>query len=172
MTRILIALALMCTVCASWTLSHVAAEVEALAVIVHPGVPAKELSAAELRSIYRRETMYWSDGQPIRALSLPPESGLRQQFDAAVLNLDPEGVAKYWVDQRVRGGVPPPRSVGNAVLLARVIPALTGSIGYVPESSVPKGVRVVAMVRGMAVRAAEAQRRYVADASLSGQAAP
>lgn len=166
MTRILTAFALTCAFALSWSLSNVAAgEAESLAVIVHPSVPVKALSAADLRSIYRRETSFWPDGQAIRPLSLPPENTLRHQFDQAVLGLDPEAAVKYWIDQRVRGGATPPRSVGTAALIARVVPALTGSIAYVPESAVPTGVRVVAMVRGGSVRAAEALRRYVADAT-------
>lgn len=147
-------------------------EPESLAVIVHPSVPVKALSAADLRSIYRRETTFWPDGQTIRPLSLPPENVLRHQFDLAVMGLDPEGVAKYWVDQRVRGGAAAPRSVGTAALIARVVPALTGAIAYVPESAVPPGVRVVAMVRGGTVRSAEALRRFVADATLSVEESP
>jgi len=163
----------MCVIGASWSLSNVAAsEVESLAVIVHAGVPIKTLKTADLRSIYRRETTYWPDGQAIRTLSLAPESPIRHQFDLAVLNLDPEGVTKYWIDQRVRGAAPPPRSVSSAQLIARVVPAMPGSIAYLPESMVPAGVRVVATVRGGSVQSADAARRYLADARLTGETHP
>ena len=171
MRRILTTFALLSAFALSWSLASVAAgESESLAVIVHPSVPVKTLSAADLRSIYRRETAYWPDGSAIRPLSLPPENAVRQQFDLAVLNLDADGVAKYWIDQRVRGGATPPRNVNTAILIARVVPALAGSIAYLPESAVPAGVRVVAVVRSGTVRAAEASRRYVADAALSVEA--
>lgn len=172
MARILTALALLCALAASWSLSKATAEVEAIAVIVHPSVPVTVLSAAQLRSIYRRETGFWPDGQVIRPLSLPPESAVRQQFDFAVLALDADGVTKYWIDQRVRGGVTPPRTVASASLVARVVPALTGSIAYLPESAVPPSVRVVAMVRGNSVRAADAMRRYVAEATPAVESQP
>ncbi len=163
----------MCAVALSWSLPNLAAgELESLAVIVHPSVPVKALSAADLRSIYRRETSYWPDGQAIRPLALSPENPLRHQFDLAVLGLDPDAVAKYWIDQRVRGGATPPRSVSTVALIARVTPALAGAIAYVPESAIPAGVRVVAMVRGGTVRSAEALRRFVADATLSLEGQP
>ncbi len=171
MTRLLKTLALMCALSLSWSMSNIAAgEPEMLAVIVHPGVPVKTLTAADLRSIYRRETTFWPDGQAIRALSLPAENALRNQFDLAVLGLAPDAAIKYWIDQRVRGGATPPRIVSTAALIARVVPALAGSIAYLPESAVPAGVRVVAVVRAGTVRAAEASRRYVADAALSVEA--
>lgn len=163
----------MCVVGASWSLSNVAAsDVESLAVIVHTSVPIKTLNTADLRSIYRRETTYWPDGQAIRTLSLAPESPIRHQFDLAVLNLDPEGVTKYWIDQRVRGAAAPPRSVSSAQLIARVVPAMPGSIAYLPASMVPAGVRVVATVRGGSVHSAELARRYVADATHALEARP
>lgn len=163
----------MCVFGASWSLSNVAAsEVESLAVIVHAGVPTKTLNTADLRSIYRRETTYWPDGQAIRPLSLAPESPIRHQFDLAVLKLDPEAVTKYWIDQRVRGAAAPPRSVSSAQLIARVVPAMPGSIAYLPESMVPAGVRVLATVRGGSVHSADTARRYLAEATRTGGAHP
>ncbi len=136
---------------------------EPIAIVVHPGVPAQTLSAAELRSIYKRDTQFWSNGDPIRPFALPPESDVRQAFDLAVLGMDPPTATKYWIDQRVRGGAPPPRGVPNAALLARVITSLTGAIAYLPQSSVPQGVRVVAVIRGGAVMRAMAQAPFMAD---------
>jgi ABC-type phosphate transport system substrate-binding protein len=166
MTRIVLILSLLWAFGFSSGIAPVASgSPEPLAVIVHPGVSAEALSGPDLRSIYRRETRFWPSGEAIRPLALPPESDLRQQFDLAVMGLDADGVARFWIDQRVRGTATPPRVVPSTALIARVVPALSGSIAYVPLSMAPKGARVVAMVRDGRVQTALASQRHLAQAS-------
>lgn len=167
MTRTLPALVLLFVIAVLSPVQQVIAGDEPIAIVVHPGVPVQTLSAAELRSIYKRDTQFWSNGDPIRPFALPPESSIRQAFDLAVLSMDPPTATKYWIDQRVRGGPPPPRGVPNAALLARVITSLTGAIAYLPQSSVPQGVRVVAVIRGGTVMRALAAAPFMADARLT-----
>lgn len=57
-----------------------------------------------------------------------------------------EEVAKYWIDQRVRGGAPPPRQVPDPALALRLVAKLPGSVAYVPSSMVNSQVKVVARV--------------------------
>lgn len=163
MTRTLKALMLVFVLGVFAPLPTLIAADESIAIVVHPSVPVQTLSAAELRSIYKRDMQFWSNGDPIRPFALPPESSVRQAFDLAVLGMDPPTATKYWIDQRVRGGAPPPRGVPNAALLARVITSLAGSIAYLPQVSVPQGVRVVAIIRGGTVMRAMATAPFMAD---------
>lgn len=158
------------SVSGGWSrLAHGADEV--LAVIVHPSVPVQSLSAAELRSIYRRETRFWSDGTPIVPLALMPKNDLRVQFDKAVLGMDADGVAKFWIDQRVRGLAQPPRSVPTLLLVAKVVGGLPGSIAYLPQSHVPAGVHTVALIRDGRVVHAQLERFHFAG-SVAQAASP
>ena len=118
-----------------------------LAVVVHPSVPAKGLSGAELASIFTRSTRTWKDGSTIRPLNLSPGTPERIAFDRAVLHLDPEQSAQYWVDRMVRGEEPAPKAIGKADIVLRLVPTLAGAISYVAEDKVDDKVRVLAFIR-------------------------
>jgi len=119
-----------------------------LAVIVHAGVPARSLGAAELASIYTRATRTWRDGSTVRALNLPPGSPERVEFDRVVLDMTAERSAQYWIDRQIRGEEGSPKAIAQAEIVARLVPTLSGAIGYVPESKADATMRVVARIRG------------------------
>jgi hypothetical protein len=120
----------------------------ALAVIVHPGVPATSLNAAGLSSIYTRATKVWNDGTTVRPLNLQPGSPERIEFDRVVLAMSPERSAQFWIDKQIRGEDAAPKAISQADIVARLVPTLSGGIGYIPESKVDGKVRVVARIRG------------------------
>ncbi len=67
----------------------------------------------------------------------------------AVLGLDPEGVARYWIDRKIRGGERPPRKVASpsAVRPRRGRGRARGGIGYLLASDVNPTVKVIARIR-------------------------
>jgi hypothetical protein len=118
-----------------------------LAVIANPAVPVKALSASELASIFLRTTRTWKDGTAIRALNLQPNSPERVAFDRAVLHLDPDQSAQFWVDRVVRGEEQAPKAIAKADIVLRLVPTLAGAIAYIPEDKVDDKVKVLAFVR-------------------------
>ena len=118
-----------------------------LAVVVNPDVPVARLSASELESIFTSTRRNWSDGSNMSVFTYPPEAEPRQAFDGAVLRMSPGEVARFWLDQRIRGGARPPRQVPDPVLAVRLVAKLPGSIAYVPENLVSAGVKVVARIK-------------------------
>jgi len=118
-----------------------------LAVIANPAVPVKSLGGAELAAIFSRATRTWKDGTAIRPLNLQPNSPERVAFDRAVLHLDPEQSAQFWVDRMVRGEEPAPKAIAKADIVVRVVPTLGGAIAYIPEDKVDDKVKVLAFVR-------------------------
>jgi hypothetical protein len=118
-----------------------------LAVIANPAVPVKSLGASELAAIFTRTTRTWNDGTAIRPLNLPPNSPERVAFDRAVLHLDPEQSAQFWVDRMVRGEEPAPKAIAKVDIVLRLVPALGGGIAYIPEDKVDDKVKVLAFVR-------------------------
>lgn len=117
-----------------------------LAVIVHAKNPIKSLGADELEAMFRALRRNWPGGQRIQPFNLPPRHGLRVAFDRAALHMEPDAVARYWIDQRVRGGQQPPTQVPDSKLMLRVVSSLSGAVGYVPANEVANGVKVVAEV--------------------------
>lgn len=118
-----------------------------LAVVVNPAVPVKTLAAAELASVFTRSTRNWKDGSAIRALNLQPGSPERVVFDRAVLHMEPEQSAQFWVDRLVRGEEGAPKAIAKADIVVRLVATMPGAIAYVPEGKVDDKVRVVAFVR-------------------------
>jgi len=117
-----------------------------LAVIVHAKNPIKSLGADELEAMFKALRRNWPSGQRIQPFNLPPRHGLRVAFDREALHMEPDAVARYWIDQRVRGGQQPPTQVPDSKLMLRVVSSLSGAVGYVPANEVANGVKVVAEV--------------------------
>lgn len=121
--------------------------VEELAVIVNPSAAVDRVDGARLEAIFSAVERTWADGKPIIAFSFAPEDPLRVEFERVVLRMTPDQVSRYWIDQRIRNGLRPPRQIPDPVLALRLVAKLPGSIGYVPRRLVDASVRVVARVR-------------------------
>lgn len=133
--------------CLTWRAWAADAPVPAMAVIVHAGVTDPAPSQAELAALFTMTVTRWHDGTPARPLNLPAGSALRVEFDRVVLRMTPDETGRFWIDKRVRGEGTPPRQVPSPDLLARLVAALPGAFGYVPEDKVVPGVRIIARVR-------------------------
>ena len=129
------------------------ADAPELVVIVHPSNPI-HLSSAEIAAVFKTTKRYWSGDKNIVALNLPTRNSDRALFDRVVLGLDPDAVLRFWIDRKIRGGEPPPRSVPEAELVLRIVQQLDSAIGYVPRQFAKSGVRVIARVLGDRVETA------------------
>lgn len=119
-----------------------------IAVIVHPSNPTTVLSVHEIEAIFTSSRRRWNDGQSIVPFHYEPNDPLRIPFDKAVLGMDPQEVARFWIDQRIRGLPGPPRRIGSAALLVRVVERMPVAIGYAWARDVEKAnVKVVAIIR-------------------------
>lgn len=121
---------------------------EVLAVIVNKSNPASVLGQNELRPIFQTTKNRWDSGQDAVPINLLEDSPLRAEFDQAVLGLDPERVARYWTDRKVRGGARPPIRVPTSSAVLKAVAAKPGAVGYVRWSEVNNTVKVVAKVSG------------------------
>lgn len=119
-----------------------------IVVIVHKDNPVSVLEHSDLRPIFQTTKTEWPNGSKIMALNLPDEDGSRLGFDAAVLGLDPDRVARYWVDRKIRGGNPPPKKVPSAAMVVKVVGSKIEAVGYAATSDIDKSVKVVARIRG------------------------
>ena len=105
-----------------------------LVVVVHPSI-TEALSIAELAAIFTTRKQSWNGGKRIVPFNFPPKHEVRVAFDQAVLSMDPDAVARYWIDRKIRGGNPPPKQIPNAQLVVRLVEKLDGAIGYVPQGT-------------------------------------
>ena len=104
----------------SWTKSSVASG-DVLAVIVNKSNPVAALAQNDLRPLFQTTKKAWGSGEDAVPINLPEDSPLRADFDQAVLGLDPERVARYWTDRKVRGGARPPVRVPTTVALLKAV---------------------------------------------------
>jgi hypothetical protein len=127
----------------AWTARVDAAD--EIGVIVHGKRFNRALTPHELHAIFTTR-LKLLDGRRVIPFNLPPRTRGRVDFDKAVLGMDPDEVARHWIDRRVRGGAPPPKQVPTAKVMLAVVAKLENAIGYLPESLVDDRVQIVARV--------------------------
>lgn len=121
---------------------------EALAIVVNKQNPATSLAQNDLRPIFQTTKKNWDSGQEAIPINLLEDSPLRAEFDRVVLGLDPERVARYWTDRKVRGGARPPVRVPTTAAVLKAVAAKPGAVGYVLLRDVNASVKVVAKISG------------------------
>jgi ABC-type phosphate transport system substrate-binding protein len=131
----------------SWATGSAAGD-DVLAVIVNKANPVSALGQNDLRPIFQTTKKTWGFGEDAIPINLPEDSALRNDFDHAVLGLDPERVARYWTDRKVRGGARPPLRVPTTGAVLKAVATKPGAVGYVRLSEVNKSVKVVAKISG------------------------
>jgi len=125
---------------------------DTIVVIANKSVSVTKISRDELRPIFQTKKDTWPDGSPAKPFNLPEKNDLRQGFDAAVLGLDPDRVARYWIDRKIRGGERPPQTAPSSAVMVKVVSKTAGALGYVEAAAVDASVKVVArLVDGQVV---------------------
>lgn len=137
----------------SWQSATSAGPSDEIVVVVNKANPAKTVGREELRPIFQTTKTQWGDGTSATPVNLAEENTVRQGFDAAVLGLDPDRVARYWVDRKIRGGERPPRKVSSPAAVIRAVSGDKGGVGYVLASEANDSVKIVARIRGGQVTA-------------------
>jgi hypothetical protein len=114
-----------------------------LVAVVSRSSGVHDISLGALRRIFLGETVDGPTGMRFVGFNHPPKTRPRVTFDSLVLGMGPDEVARYWVDQRIRGGARPPRTVASIELLRQVIAQLPGAISYLPSSELDQSVRAL-----------------------------
>ncbi|WP_437715741.1 hypothetical protein WMF45_04540 [Sorangium sp. So ce448] len=122
------------------------AEADEIVVVVNQANPVRAAGRDTLRPIFQTARTEWY-GRSVMPVNLPEGSPLRQRFDMAVLGLDPESVARYWIDRKIRGGERPPRRVASPSAVLRAVGEEAGGIGYIAASDLNPTVKVIARIR-------------------------
>jgi ABC-type phosphate transport system substrate-binding protein len=119
-----------------------------MVVIVNKANPATALGASDLRPIFQTSKTSWGGGSDATPFNLPVDNRLRQDFDQAVLGLDPERAARYWKDRKIRGGARAPRQLPSTGTVLAAVAADPGAVGYVNAGEANNSVKVVAKIVG------------------------
>jgi hypothetical protein len=112
-----------------------------LIVVIAATSSLQDISHGNLRRLFLGEPTSGSGGKLI-PLNQSPGSAVRNQFDRVVLGLEPDDVARFWIDQRIRGQAGAPRAIPAAMLI-RVVPQLAGAMGYVRAHELGAGMKAI-----------------------------
>ena len=108
---------------------------EPIAVVMSSNSRQRGLSSDKLRRVFLALPSDDDDGHRFVPINLAQSSVIRARFDRNVLSMAPEEIARYWIDQRLRGNKPP-RSASSLDICRRAVQELPGAISYVPLSQV------------------------------------
>lgn len=129
-----LALALLVAALSPIAAPHAHATNKALVVIVAASLNLSDVSTASLRRIFQGLPTDINGGKRFIPLNHATSTAMRQQFDRAVLGLEPSQVGAFWIDRRIRDESPPPRTIPSPELALRIVASLPGAITYVyPE---------------------------------------
>ncbi len=126
------------------TQRHAAADGVRLWLITAKSNGLSDLSLADLRSAYRGKKVS-AGGVKLIPFNHPVGTPDRVAFDRIVLGMSPEEIGRFWVDQRIRGGEAPPRTIDSVNLLVRVVGALPGALAYVREGFSSPELKVLSL---------------------------
>jgi ABC-type phosphate transport system substrate-binding protein len=114
-------------------------------VIVHPEIRGDDLPKTILSAIFLGRAPRWEDGVDVRPVDQSMSSPLRTAFTAAVLDVPPSGIQRFWSDEIKKGVQPPPVKSSDEDVIAYVA-STPGAIGYVSAgAALPAGVKRMAI---------------------------
>jgi len=114
-----------------------------LAVVVARTSPIEGLSLFELKKLYLGSNLQAPGGERILAFHQMSDAPDRSAFEHHVTGMEPEQLARYWIDRKIRGDGGAPRVVGSVELLQSVVSRMTHSIGYVRWNQVGPELRPI-----------------------------
>lgn len=114
-----------------------------LVVIVSPKTDLTDISLAMLRRAFRGELAGTPSGKRLVPMNCPLKSYERESFDRKVLGLEPDEVARFWINRRIRDEGLPPRTLPSLDMATRVVVSYPGAIAYVRASFANKSVRAL-----------------------------
>lgn len=103
----------------------------------------EEPSRSDLAAMFTTRKQSWGGGVRVVPFNFPARHEVRVQFDKEVLKMDPDDVARYWIDRRIRGGNAPPKQIPSAQLIVKLVQKFDGAVAYVPKSFATDDVRIV-----------------------------
>ena len=115
-----------------------------VAVVVHPGVPADNLSLEEARRILRAERQFWSSDLRVTLLIRAPVARERDVVLKIIYDMSEAQFRQYWIAKVFRAeATAGPKIVYTNDMAAELAAALPGSIAFVDAANVPKMLKVL-----------------------------
>ena len=115
-----------------------------IAVVVHPGAPASDLSFTELRKLLLGDRQFWSSNLRVTLLIRAPAAREREVILKTVYQMTEAQFRQYWIGKVFRAETASgPKIVFSNEEVKELVSALPGSVAFVEASQVPKGLKVL-----------------------------
>lgn len=112
-------------------------------IYVHPSVPDKQYSLADIRTIFAMRKKHWPDGTKIKVFVLPDDAPLHRQFTKSKLNMFPHQFRRIW-DRLIFSGIgQAPEEVASLNDMQEKIETIPGAIGYLKKQSNNTKIRMI-----------------------------
>lgn len=117
-------------------------------VIANVSVALDELSTSQVRRIFSMRQTFWPDQQAIVVYVLNKEHVIHQSFSKHVLGMFPYQLERTWNKLVYSGLGNKPIIVSSEQEMLEEIRQQPGSIGYVTNSVIGEGIKLVAVDKG------------------------
>ncbi len=115
-----------------------------IAVVVHPGVPADNLSFADARKILMADRQFWASGLRVTLLVRAPVARERDVILKTVYQMTEAQFRQFWVGKVFRAeSSTGPKIVYSNEMATELAANIPGAITFVDAAQVPKGVKVL-----------------------------
>jgi len=124
--------------------TSVAAQEQAVAIVVHPATEVDNLTFDELKSIFRGDRQFWDDGRRVTLLIRAPEADERKMILERIYDMDEDSFREYWIGKMFRAEVASgPKLVYSADMARDLVTVIPGAITFVPVTEVSSDTKVV-----------------------------
>lgn len=113
--------------------------------ITHPSVKIDSLTKSEIKDIFIGDKIFWPDGREIAFVVLRMMPAY-QMFTVRYARKSPEQYLRYWKKQMFTGKGFMPKSFMEEKDVIKFVSETKGAIGYVPDTAVLNGVKVIKII--------------------------
>jgi len=125
-------------------LPAVAAEENAIAIVVRRDVPVDNLSFAELRRLLLGDRQYWSSNLRVTLLVRAPGARERDVVLKTIYQMSEAQFRQYWIAKVFRAeAASGPRIVYSNEMAAELAAEIPGAVAFVDAAQVPTGLKVL-----------------------------
>ncbi|MGI4857349.1 MAG: phosphate ABC transporter substrate-binding protein [Janthinobacterium lividum] len=117
-----------------------------LVVVVSDKNPLATLTENQVADIFLGRTGYFPGGGPATPIDQPDDSPSRAEFYRVITGKSPAQLKVYWSKLIFTGRGQPPREVGDAAAVKKLLIARPDTIGYIDSSDQDPRLKVIRIV--------------------------
>jgi ABC-type phosphate transport system substrate-binding protein len=121
----------------------VAAQGEAMRIVVHESNAATSITKAQLSRLFLKKVTTWDNGTPVVPVDQPDTAAVRESFSTLVHGRSVAEVKAYWQRMIFSGRSLPPAIKGSDREVIEFVRTNPGGIGYVSTGAGASGVKVL-----------------------------